>query len=58
MIVDREHGKALLEITVSEGPQYRVGDFDGGGEPPVLDRRGHAVLPVHGLDPLDHVPCD
>ena len=27
MIVDRENGKALLEITVSEGPQYRVGDF-------------------------------
>ena len=27
MIVDRENGKALLEITVSEGPRYRVGDF-------------------------------
>ena len=28
MIVDRENGKALLEITVSEGPQYRVGEFN------------------------------
>ena len=28
LYVDREHGKALLELTVVEGPQYRVGDFD------------------------------
>jgi outer membrane protein insertion porin family len=28
MIVDRENGKALVEITVSEGPQYRVGEFN------------------------------
>ena len=28
MIVDRENGKALLEITVAEGPQYRVGEFN------------------------------
>jgi outer membrane protein insertion porin family len=27
MIVDRANGKALVEITVNEGPQYRVGDF-------------------------------
>jgi len=27
MIVDRDNGKALIEIDVSEGPQYRVGDF-------------------------------
>jgi len=31
MIVDRENGKALLEVTVSEGPQYRVGDFTAEG---------------------------
>ena len=31
MIVDRENGKALLEITVSEGPQYRVGEFTAEG---------------------------
>jgi outer membrane protein insertion porin family len=31
MIVDRENGKALLEITVFEGPQYRVGDFSAEG---------------------------
>jgi outer membrane protein insertion porin family len=28
MIVDRENGKALVEIVVSEGPQYRVGEFN------------------------------
>jgi outer membrane protein insertion porin family len=26
--VDREHGKAMLELTVVEGPQYKVGDFE------------------------------
>src|SRR5687768_13041872 len=31
MIVDRENGKALLEIHVSEGPQYRVGEFTAEG---------------------------
>ena len=31
MIVDRENGKALLEIVVSEGPQYRVGQFTAEG---------------------------
>jgi outer membrane protein insertion porin family len=28
LYVDREHGKALLELTVVEGSQYRVGEFD------------------------------
>ena len=28
LYVDREHGKALLELTVVEGPQYRVGNFE------------------------------
>jgi outer membrane protein insertion porin family len=27
LFVDREHGKALLELTVVEGPQYKVGDL-------------------------------
>ena len=31
MIVDRENGKALVEITVDEGPQYRVGDSRSNG---------------------------
>jgi outer membrane protein insertion porin family len=31
MIVDRENGKALVEVVVSEGPQYRVGDFSAEG---------------------------
>lgn len=28
LIVDRTRGKALVEITVNEGPQYHVGDFE------------------------------
>ena len=31
MIVDRENGKALVEVVVSEGPQYRVGQFSAEG---------------------------
>ena len=28
MIVDEARGKALIELTVSEGPRYRVGEFE------------------------------
>lgn len=28
MIVDRERGKAFLDITVKEGPQYKIGTFE------------------------------
>ena len=28
MIVDEERGKALIELTVAEGPRYRVGEFE------------------------------
>ncbi len=28
LIVDRERGKALIELTVDEGPRYEVGDFE------------------------------
>jgi outer membrane protein insertion porin family len=31
LIVDREHGKALVRITVNEGPQYKIGDFEVNG---------------------------
>jgi outer membrane protein insertion porin family len=31
MIVDRENGKALIDVVVSEGPQYRVGEFSSEG---------------------------
>ena len=27
LIIDREHGKALVQIQVEEGPRYKVGDF-------------------------------
>ncbi len=28
MLVDREHGKGLIDLTISEGKQYRVGSFE------------------------------
>ncbi|GAC1493308.1 MAG: outer membrane protein assembly factor BamA [Gemmatimonadaceae bacterium] len=28
LIVDRANGKALIDITVSEGPRYRIGNFE------------------------------
>ena len=31
MIVDRERGKALIRITVKEGPQYSIGSFEVNG---------------------------
>lgn len=31
MIIDRERGKALLEVRVEEGPRYKVGDFEING---------------------------
>jgi outer membrane protein insertion porin family len=31
LIIDREKGKALVRITVNEGPQYKLGDFEVNG---------------------------
>jgi outer membrane protein insertion porin family len=31
MIVDRDKGKALVRLTVNEGPQYKIGDFEVDG---------------------------
>ena len=31
LIVDRERGKALVNVAVSEGPQYRIGEFEVNG---------------------------
>ena len=31
LIVDRAKGKALVRLTVSEGPQYKIGDFEVNG---------------------------
>ncbi|MEP6495202.1 MAG: outer membrane protein assembly factor BamA [bacterium] len=31
LIVDREKGKALVRLTVAEGPQYKIGDFEVNG---------------------------
>jgi len=31
LIVDRKQGKALIQLTVNEGPQYRIGSFEVNG---------------------------
>jgi outer membrane protein insertion porin family len=31
LVIDRERGKALVQIQVDEGPQYKVGDFEING---------------------------
>ena len=31
LIVDRDNGKALVQLTVNEGPQYKIGDFEVNG---------------------------
>jgi outer membrane protein insertion porin family len=31
LIVDKDRGKALIDVTVEEGPQYRVGNFEALG---------------------------
>ena len=43
--VDREHGKALLELTVVEGPQYKVGEFEVVGGRHYSDEEVRAYYP-------------
>ena len=31
LVVDRERGKGLVEISLEEGPQYRIGSFEIAG---------------------------
>ncbi|HEX9565924.1 MAG TPA: outer membrane protein assembly factor BamA [Gemmatimonadaceae bacterium] len=45
LYIDREHGKALLELTVEEGPQYKVGDFEVVGGRHFSDEEIHAYYP-------------
>ncbi len=54
MIVDRANGKALVEITVAEGPQYRVGEFSNRGQPSLPERGAAALLPVRRLHTVVH----
>jgi outer membrane protein insertion porin family len=43
--IDREHGKALLELTVVEGPQYKVGEFEVVGGRHYSDEEIRAYYP-------------
>lgn len=47
LIIDREAGKALVELTVDEGPQYRVGRFD------VVGNQRFSEPQIQGFYPFD-----
>ncbi len=46
LIVDREHGKAVVDITVSEGPRYSIGSFE------VLGNRRFSTGEVNNFYPF------
>lgn len=47
LIVDREAGKAIVELTIDEGPQYRVGRFD------VVGNQRFSEPQIQGFYPFD-----
>ncbi|MEJ7811259.1 MAG: outer membrane protein assembly factor BamA [Gemmatimonadaceae bacterium] len=51
LIVDRANGKALVQITVSEGNQYRVGSFDVGGNRRFSSEEIERFFPFTRTDP-------
>ena len=57
LIVDREQGKALVRITVNEGPQYKIGDLRGQRRQALLERRHRALLPVRRQAEVRQASC-
>lgn len=51
LIVDREHGKGLIQIQVEEGPRYRVGTFEIEGNRAVSTEELKLFYPFAGQDP-------
>jgi outer membrane protein insertion porin family len=47
--IDRERGKALLELTVVEGPQYKVGEFEVVGGRHYSDEEIRAYYPFENV---------
>jgi outer membrane protein insertion porin family len=45
LIVDRERGKAQVDLAVNEGPQYRVGDFEVSGAKILSSQQLHLFYP-------------
>jgi outer membrane protein insertion porin family len=50
MIVDRERGKGLIEITVDEGPRYRIGSFEVAGNRRFSTEEIRRLYPFEGGD--------
>ncbi|HEX2779046.1 MAG TPA: outer membrane protein assembly factor BamA [Gemmatimonadaceae bacterium] len=51
VIIDRAHGKALVELTVEEGPQYHVGSFDPSGNKRFSSEEIRRFYPFTGEGP-------
>jgi outer membrane protein insertion porin family len=51
VVVDRALGKGLIRLTVSEGPQYRLGAFDVVGNQRFSDEQVRAFYPFTGEGP-------
>jgi outer membrane protein insertion porin family len=45
LVVDRERGKAQVDLTVNEGPQYHVGDFEVSGAKILSSQQLHLFYP-------------
>lgn len=51
LVVDRERGKGLVEITVDEGPRYRIGSFEIAGNRRFSTDELKQSYPFEGNDP-------
>lgn len=51
LLVDRERGKGLVEITVDEGPRYRIGSFEIAGNRRFSTDELKRLYPFEGNDP-------
>ncbi len=46
LMIDRDHGKALIDLSVKEGPEYKVGSFD------VVGSRHFSIDDIHRFFPF------
>ncbi|MBL0172361.1 MAG: outer membrane protein assembly factor BamA [Gemmatimonadaceae bacterium] len=51
LVVDRDRGKGLVEITVDEGPRYRIGSFEIAGNRRFSTEELKRLYPFEGNDP-------
>lgn len=51
LVVDRDRGKAMIDLRVQEGPQYRVGDFDISGNRHIPLSEIQRFYPFSGAGP-------